>query len=171
MRIKILKLCKSSYFLNEVVKMKLKTWHKNVLSLFIIVFGGFILFNAAFLLAAFVINASMSIMRMPQNAAPHFLSRALYLILIFMISFGIFNSKLNTIVKATFLTMPLMVVLVMIGLVLYQQSKFLITLIGALIVSALLLYLYKKKLPWQYYFATFYVAVLGLCIMIFNIEI
>lgn len=151
--------------------MKLKTWHKNVLSSLIIVFGGFILFNAAFLLAAFVINASMRIMGMPQNVAPHLLSRALYLILIFLISFGIFRSKLNTLVKATFLTMPLMVVLVMVGMVLYHQSQILITVIGALIVGAVLLYLYKKKLSWQYYFATLYVAVLGLCIMLFNIEI
>ncbi|MBW7572009.1 hypothetical protein [Caproiciproducens faecalis] len=108
---------------------------------------------------------------MPQDAAPPLLSRVFYLIFIFIISLFVFKSKLNDLVKATYLTMPLMIVLVMVGLLFYQQAKFFIAAIGALIVSAVLLYLYKKKLSWQYYFATFYVAVLGLCIMIFNIEI
>lgn len=151
--------------------MKLKKWQKNVLSALVIMFGGFILFNAAFLLAAFVINASMSLMGMPQNAAPHVISRILYLVLIFLISLGIFKSKLNTLFKATYLTMPLMVILVFVGLVLYQQSTFLIAIIGGIIIGAVLLYIYKKKLSWQYYFATLYVAVLGLYIMIFNVEI
>jgi uncharacterized membrane protein AbrB (regulator of aidB expression) len=139
---------------------------KNIISVLVIAAGGFILFNAAFLLAAFVNNASMRVIGMPQDASPHFLSRVSYLILVFLISLGIFKSKLNTLFKATFLTMPLMV-----GLVLYQQSKFLITLIGVLIVSGVFFCLYKKRLPWQYYFATLYVAALGLCIMLFNIQI
>jgi hypothetical protein len=151
--------------------MKLKIWHKNILSSFVIMLGGFILFNVAFLLAAFVISTSQRIIGMPQNAAPNLLSRALYLVLIFIISWFVLKSKLYTLAKATYLTMPLMVVLVMLGLLLYQQPKSLIAIIGALIISVILLYLYKKKLPWQYYFAALYVAVLGLCIMLFNIEI
>lgn len=151
--------------------MKLKNWHKKVLSSFVIILGGFILFNVALLLAAFVINTSQRIIGMPQNATPQFLSRALYLALIFIISFFVFKSRLNVLIKATYFTMPLMVVLVMVGLLLYQQPKSLIAVIGTLIVSTVLFYLYKKKLSWQYYFATFYAAVLGLCIMLFNIEI
>lgn len=151
--------------------MKLKPWQKNALSALTIVLGGFVLFNLAFLLASFVIISSMRIMGMPQDAAPPFLSKVLYLILILLISFGIFKSKLNTLVKATFLTMPLMVLHVLIGLTLYPQSQLLIALIGALILIAVLFYLYKRKLSWQYYFATFYVAILGLCIMLFRIQI
>lgn len=151
--------------------MKLKTWHKNILSVFTIMLGGFILFNVAFILAAFVINGLIKIMGMHENASPPFISKALYLILVFLISFGIFKSKLNTLIKATFLTMPLMVVIVMIGILFYRQTKFLVIAIGALIIGSVLFYLYKKKLPWQYYFATLYVAVLGLCIMAFNIQI
>lgn len=151
--------------------MKLKNWHKNVLSSFVIILGGFVLFNVAFLFAAFVINTSQGIMGMPQNAAPHLLSKALYLILIFTISWFILKSKLNTLIKATYLTMPLIVVLVTVGLLLYQLPKSLIAIMGALIISVVILYLYKRKLSWQYYFAAFYVEVLGLYIMIFNIEI
>ncbi len=65
--------------------MKLKLWHKNTLSALTIVLGGFVLFNLAFLLASFVIISSMRLMGMPQDAAPHFLSRVLYLILILLI--------------------------------------------------------------------------------------
>ncbi|MPN64827.1 hypothetical protein SDC9_212604 [bioreactor metagenome] len=67
--------------------------------------------------------------------------------------------------------MPMMVVLVILGMVLYGQSQLLIAAIGALVVGAVLLYLYKKKLSWQYYVAALYVAVLAICIMLFNIEI
>lgn len=149
----------------------MKTWQRNLLSLLFIVVGGFVLFNFAFMLAALVIKASMSIMGLPQDSAPPFLSKVIYVILIAIISLFIFKSKLNTLVKATYLTLPLMVVQVSFGIVLYQQSKFLLAVIAALILGALLLYFYKKKLSWQYYFATLYVAVLGLIIMAFNIQI
>ncbi|HEX3018222.1 MAG TPA: hypothetical protein VHP31_10285 [Caproicibacter sp.] len=151
--------------------MKLKNWQKNILSAFVIMLGGFVLFNAAFLLSALIINTLQKIMGMPQNTAPSIFSRAFCLTLIFIISWFVLKSKLNTLVKATYLTLPLMVVLVMIGLLLYQQPKFFITAIGTLAVGMLFLYLYKKKLSWQYYFATLYVAVLGLCIILFHIEI
>lgn len=149
----------------------MKTWHKNVLSLFVIVIGGFILFNVAFILAAFVINACISIMEISPDSAPPFIGKAIYLIIIANISLFVFKSKLSTLVKATYLTVPLMVVQVFIGIVLYEQSKFIIAAIAALMISAVILYMYKKKLSWQYYFATLYVAVLGICIMVFNIQI
>lgn len=149
----------------------MKTWHKNVLSLFVIVIGGFILFNVAFILAAFVINACISIMEISPDSAPPFIGKAIYLIIIAIISLFVFKSKLSTLVKATYLTVPLMVVQVFIGIVLYEQSKFIIAAIAALMISAVILYMYKKKLSWQYYFATLYVAVLGICIMVFNIQI
>lgn len=151
--------------------MKLKGWQKNALSVFVIVIGGFILFNVAFILAALVINGLMSIMGIPENAAPPELSKIIYLILILLISSVVFKSKLNTLVKATFLTMPLMVTLVMIGILLYEQSKMLNVVIGTAIICLVLLYLRKKKLSWQYYFAVFYVAILALCIIFFNIQI
>lgn len=148
-----------------------KLFQKNMLSVLVIVVGGFVLFNAVFLLAAFVMNASTRVFGMPEGAAPYFLSRVLFLILVFMISSGVFKSRLNTLAKATFLTMPLMVVLVMVGMVLYQQPKFLQIGIGTLIISAAIYYLYKKTLSWHYYFSVLYVAVLSLCIILFDIQI
>lgn len=151
--------------------MKLKLWQKNVLSMLVIVIGGFILFNLAFLLAALVINATMNVLGMAQNEAPHIVGRVLYLLLIFLISWFVFRSRLNDTIKATFLTMPLMVILVMIGISFYQQSKWMIAGIGAVIICAVLSYLYKKKLSWLYYFSTFYVAALALYILLSGMEI
>ena len=67
--------------------------------------------------------------------------------------------------------MPLMVILVAIGISLYQQSKWMIAGAGAVIICALLSYLYKKKLSWLYYFSTLYVAVLALYILLSGMEI
>ena len=151
--------------------MKLKTWQKNALSMFSIIIGGFVLFNVAFLLSAVVMLGWMRIMGMSENYAPPFISKVIYLILILLISVVVLKSKRNTLVKATYFTMPLMVVIVMIGIAFYQQSKMLIFTIGTLIIGSVFFYLYKKKLPWQYYFATLYVAVLGICVIAFDIQI
>jgi len=150
---------------------KLKKWQKNVLAAVFIIVAGFILFNLAFMLAALVINLTMYIMGQPQNVAPPFVGRVAYSIIILLISWLILKSKLNDLIKAAFLTMPLMVIMITLGISLYQQPIWLLGLIGSAGVGFVLLYLYKKKLVWYYYFSTFYVAVLVLCIMIFQIEI
>ncbi len=151
--------------------MKLKLWQKNVLSTFVIVVGGFILFNLAFLLAALSVNATMSVLGTAQNEAPPIVSKVLYLILIFLISWFLLRSKLNDLIKATFLTMPLMIILVMIGISLYQQSKWMIAGIEAIIICAVLFYFHKKKLSWLYYFSTFYVTAVALYILLSGMDI
>lgn len=150
--------------------MKFKTWQKNVLSTVFIIFVGFIFFNLAFMLAALIINVIMKIMGTPENSAPHFISWVIYLMLIFLISVLVFKSKINTLFKATFLTMPLMIIIVLIGMTFYQ-TKLLVAMIGAVFIGSVVLFLNKKKLPWQYYVATLYVTVLGIFIMAFNIQI
>ncbi|MPM91419.1 hypothetical protein SDC9_138548 [bioreactor metagenome] len=151
--------------------MRLKPYQKNILSALAVMAGGFILFNVVFLLAALVINASMRVMGMPMNQAPHIISRVLYLILICLISWFVFRSRLNNVIKATYLTMPLMVILVTAGLSLYQQPKWMVAIIGAVLICALIYYFHKKKLSWLYYFSVFYVAAVAFCVMIFNIDI
>lgn len=151
--------------------MKLKPYQKNVLSAIAVAAGGFILFSLAFILAAIVINGSKSVLGMVENEAPPAIGRVLYLLLIFLISWFIFRSRLSHIVKAAFLAMLLMVILVMAGLSLYQYSKWFTIGTGAVIICAVLSYFHKKKLSWLYYFSTLYVALLGLCIMLFNIQI
>ncbi|WP_312694594.1 hypothetical protein [Caproiciproducens sp.] len=151
--------------------MKLKPWFKNILSCLVISAGGFVLFNLAFLLAAFVINMAGRIMGISENGAPTVVGRAIFLFLVLLITWGVFNSRLYTLIKATFLTMPLMVILVFAGIQFYKQPMWIIIGIGAAIIGIIFVYLYKKKLSWLYYFSTAYVAVLALLVVLFRMQI
>lgn len=151
--------------------MKLKLYQKNILSLLVIVVGGFILFNLAFLLAALILKVVTSIWGMTEHEGSPVVGKMVYLLILLFISWFVFHSRLNEIIKATYFSMPLMVILVMVGISLYHQSKWLIAGIGTVIICGVLFYLYKKKLSWLYYFSTFYVVVLALCIMLFNIQL
>lgn len=150
--------------------MKLKPWQKNILSAFIILAGGFLLFTLAFLIFAFITNTAMSALGMPENASPPSVLRAFAVTVILMIAVLVFRSKLNDTVKATFLTMPLMTILVLVGITMYSKTV-LIILISAAIIGGLIYFLYQKKMPWVYYFATIYVAVLGLYVLLAHVEI
>lgn len=151
--------------------MKLKRYQKNILSILVIVAGGSVLFNLAFLLTALVTNALISFSGMSQSVAVHIIGIALSAFLIFLISWAVFRSRLNDTVKATFLTMPLMVILVIIGIILNRQSKWIIAGIGATIIFAVVLYLHKKKFPWLYFFSVFYVAAIALYILLSGMDI
>ncbi|MCK9286334.1 MAG: hypothetical protein PHU24_11580 [Sphaerochaetaceae bacterium] len=151
--------------------MEIKTWQKHILSIVVIVIGGFILFNAAFLLYALVINGSMELAGMSENASPPLMSKIFYLVLIAGVSLIIFTSRLPVFVKATVLTMPLMVGLVFIGIILYGQSLASSIIAGGALLTATIACIWYKKLHWMYYVAIGYVALVGLCIVIFNIQI
>ena len=155
--------------------MTLKTWQKDVLSALSIVAGGFILFNIAFMLAAGIINGLNWILSLfagnKDFAVNMRFGMYLFAIIVLIISWFIFKSKLPTLVKAIYLPMPLMVLLIMEAIHLFELPKWVPISVGSVIIGAVLLYLYKKKLSWLYYFATLYTGVLALCIAIFNIEI
>lgn len=149
--------------------MKNKAWVKPVLSMLCIVVVGFILFNVAFMLAALVLG-TLANLDGTQGVPPAY-GRFIFVILIFAISWFVFRSKLNVLVKATYLTMPLMVTLVMIGIFSYQLSQFVVYILGGIVVAAVLYYIYKKKLSWLYTFATLYVTLVALLVMVLGIEI
>jgi len=150
--------------------MKLNTWQKNALSAVVIVAGGFFLFNVAFLLAAAVING-LGLLMGNVDQPPTYIQVGAYIGFLLIISWLVFRSKLSHLVKATYMTMPLMVTLVMTGIFLYTQPQWMPIGFGVLIVAAVLLFIYKKKLPWLYYFATFYTAALALYIILSGIDI
>lgn len=102
---------------------------------------------------------------------PPFFGRVVVLVVVLVLSFIIFRSQLNDIIKATYLTLPIMYLLVLLGITLYGQPQWIIYGVGALVILSIIFYLYKKKLPWLYYFSTFYVAALGLYIMITGMDI
>jgi hypothetical protein len=156
--------------------MKLKLWQKNALSMLTIVVIGFILFNVAFILAWLVSTAySMAIMPFAKQADGdfdmiHSLWRYVYLILIILLSWFVFRSQFNDLVKATFLTLPLVVILAVVGVQFYTLPV-LVYVISAMIIATILFYLYKTKHSWLYYFATLYVAVVMLVVMLSGMQI
>jgi hypothetical protein len=158
------------------MKMKMKPWQRNILSVIIIAAGGFVLWNAAFLLAAGVNRLYALIARLlsgQENEAEN--GRAwmyVYLLVVLIISWLIFRAKrFNPLIKATYLTMPLMVTLILAGIQLYQQPKWVPICIGGVIVLVVFGFLYMKKLPWHYYFAVAYTAAMALIVVIAGIEI
>jgi hypothetical protein len=147
--------------------MKEKTWVKPVLSMICIVVIGFVLFNAAFLLAALVIKALASL----AGGMPPVSGRIIFVLLVYGISWFVFRSKLNDLVKATFLTMPLMVTLIVIGIYTFEMSTWVVYILGAIVVAAVVYFIRMKKLSWLYYFATAYVVAVALFVMLTGVEI
>ncbi len=155
--------------------MKLKSWQKNILFMLIIIGGGFVLFNVAFLLAAIVHMAyNMVITRfvhmIDYGRMIYFSWHYIYIIVVLLISWFVFRSPFNDLVKATYLTMPLIVVLTEVGVQFYRWPA-LVWSIGTIIVGFLLFYLYKTKCSWLYYFATIYVVVVEIFVMVSGMDI
>ena len=152
--------------------MKLKMWQQNVLSALIIAVGGFVLWNIAFILAALVMRVYMMVIGSFEASGSAMLWKYLLLIVVLLISFFILRAKkLKTLIKATYLTMPLMVLLILIGIQFWQQPKWVPITLGGAIVIIILFYLYKKKLTWQYYFATIFTASTALFVVLADIQI
>lgn len=59
----------------------------------------------------------------------------------------------------------------MMGIVLYGRSIVLIIILGIAVIGVTVAFIAYRKLSWQYWFSTGYVAVLALCIMIFDLQI
>jgi hypothetical protein len=146
-----------------------KPWQKALLSMVTIVAGGFVLFNLSFLLAVLVTYAIKAVSGGVAEVEPYALG--VYFVLLGILSWFIFRSKLNDLLKALYLTMPLMTVLVGVGIALNAQPKWIRLAAGAVAVFAVLAYLVKRKLSWMYVFAAVFVGVMGLIIVLANIQI
>ena len=155
--------------------MKLKTWQKNVLLAAAVAAGGFLMWNVAFMFAAGVINGFNWLVRLfagnKDFAMNIMFGGYLFVLIVLVISWVIFKSKLPTLAKAIYLTMPLMVLLIFQGIQLFEQPQWIPITIGVIMVGLVLLYLYKKKLSWLYYFATLYTGAMALYVILAGIEI
>lgn len=151
--------------------MKLKPWLKNIISMVIVAVGGFILFNLAFILMARLTNVADLLFQRPQNLAPSLIARSIFLILLLAASWFVFRSKWSDTLKAAYMTLPLIVTLVMIGMTLHPQPDLVVLGAGALVITGVLFWLIRKKLPWIYYFALGYVAALALYVQLARIDI
>jgi hypothetical protein len=155
--------------------MKMKTWQKNVLSAVVIVAGGFLLWNIAFLMAygvMFIGNTILTSISGTDTAVNEMIWKYIFVVLILLISLAVFlPKKIPALIKATYLTMPLMVVLIVGGIRFFEYTKWVPISIGAAIIAGVVLFVYMKKLSWLYYFATAYTGIVALIIVLFDIQI
>lgn len=155
--------------------MALKSWQKTTLSMLLIVGAGLVLSGLAFILAALVQSVFIMLVMPQAGDAENARSIAqlwhlVYLVLIVLLSWLIFRLRLNDLIKAAFLTMPLMVIFSEIGIWLYA-TPVLVYVAGAVFLAAVLVCLYLTKRSWLYYFATFVATALMLIVMLTGMEI
>jgi hypothetical protein len=89
----------------------------------------------------------------------------LFVIIIALISWIIFRTKLPVLIKAIFMTVPTAVVLVTIGILLYSLPV-VPYIVGAILTVGVLFYFYRTKEPWLYYYSVILVAI---TLMIFTL--
>jgi len=148
--------------------MTLSPLQRKILEALGIVLIGFALFNVAFMMFASILSLVMMITKTSiQNNGLGF---AIFLLILAILTILVFRSKLNILLKAGYLCMPVMSVLVMLGIVFYQYQWLVYGSVG-LFIGILLGYLRMMKQPWQYQFSVLYCTALGLIIALFNIQI
>lgn len=141
---------------------------KKILEALGIVVIGFALFNVAFMMVAGILGLIMMIAKTPiQNNALGF---AIYMVILAVLTVLVFRSKQSRLIKAAYLCMPVMSVLVMIG-ILFYQNQWLVFGLAGLFIGILLGTIRVLKQPWQYTFSVLYCTSLGLMIAILNIQI
>ena len=95
---------------------------------------------------------------------------AMFVVVIGLISWPIFRSKLHTLYKAIYMTVPLAVVFVTAGIFLYRWPV-LPYLVGALLTAGVLFYLYRTKRPWLYFYTVILVALSLMILTLLGVEI
>ncbi len=138
--------------------------------------GGFVLFNLAFMVYAMIVNLPEILAGNPAewvaSALPALVLTISLAVLIGIAVWFLVDKKLRKpTIMATLLTVPLMAILVWIGIALYGQSDLVIALAGAAVLIPVLGFCVWKKVPWVYLLAVAYVGVLGIVIMLFDVQI
>lgn len=153
-----------------------RTLMSNVVAVLSVLVGGFVLFNGAFLVYAVLVNLP-DILAGQGEAWTQGVLGTLLLIGGSAIALGcavwyLVEKKLRTsTLLATLLTAPLMTALVLVGITLYGQADWVIGLTGVAIIVPILAYCVWKKLPWVYALAVVYVGILGVVILLFDVQI
>lgn len=150
---------------------------KNILSIFAVPIFGFILLNLTFILDAVFQGLIELFVRIfvefDENTSWYWfppLRHGLFIVLIALISWVIFKSKLKTIYKAIYLPVPAAVIFVTIGMFLYQWPVITYSL-SSLFGIGVLFYLYRTKKPWLYYYAFSLIGITMLMVGILGVEI
>ncbi len=161
---------------NKVISIFKKPAVKNVLFALAIAVFGFLLWNLTFGLYALFqrfVDIIASSFISSEAAAPDWyfaLRHLLFLALILLITWIIFRTKLQPIYKAIFMTVPLAVVYLTIGVFFYQWPLLVYAICG-LLTLGLLYYFISRKKSWLYSYTVIFVAVTLLIVMITGVEI
>ncbi len=134
---------------------------RNILSALAVSFFGFALWNLAFIILAGMVRIPLlllpgSVVETMPRLMPYVL--VLFIALLTVLGWWVFRSSLPDLFKATYLTMPLVVVLTGIGVMTYPNPRLSYGLCTA-VVAAVLAALVITKRPWIYYYATLYTAI------------
>jgi hypothetical protein len=153
-----------------------RRWIRNVLLALAVAAGGLVLLNLTFLLDFLfqrVLRTLFSVLipsileTGPSWSAPWL--HVLFLLLIALISWLVYRSKLPALLKAIYTVVPTAVTLATVGIVLYQWPAA-VWIAGILITTATLVLLYVKKQPWLYFFAVGLTAVALAMAMLLGVE-
>ena len=136
---------------------------KNIVPAIVVAIAGFALLNITFLFY-FLLEQFFRLFRSDE---PMFAyqrqwilntERFLFLVIVGLISWLVFRSKLNTLYKAVYMTVPLAVILVTTGMFFYNLPIILYS-VSVLFSAVVLLYLYFTKKPWIYYYTLVLVVI------------
>jgi hypothetical protein len=163
--------------MKKVKKRVMKPWLKNVLSALAVAIFGFILLNLTFLfdvLFQSLIDLFVSLftqvnISMDWSWFSPF-KHVLFVIVIGLISWFVFKSRLKVIYKAIYMVVPIAVVLATLGMFLYRWPMILYPL-GALLCLGTLYYFYRTKQPWLYYYAVILISITLTIFTLFGGEI
>ena len=144
---------------------------KYALPMVVIVGGGFLLWNLAFVMLAGIAALERLVFRTGEMGATYGLARGIFLVLILLTTYLIFRTKFPDFIKATVLTVPMISILVLIGMKCYMYPMWVSLIIGGGFLALIAFVAYLAKAKWVYYFATAYVGIIGLMIAVFQIEI
>lgn len=141
---------------------------KNILSALAVAVFGFILLNLTFFLDFIFQNLLQGLIglftKVDFEKGFSWLPQVMhgsFVILIGIISFFVLRSKLDTIYKATFLTVPLSVVFVTLGILLFRWPIAAVS-SGFIVFTSIIYYLYRTKQHWLYYYS---VSLIGLVML------
>jgi len=150
---------------------------KKILSAVAVAGFGFVLLNITFLFDFLFQSLVDGIIKLftpaDINMAWHWfppLKHALFIVIIGLISWLVFRSKMSTFYKAIYMTVPLAVIFVTLGMFFYRWPAVAFSL-GSLFAIGVLYYLWRTKQPWLYYYTVVLVGLAMAIIGILGVEI
>jgi len=150
---------------------------KNILSALAVAGFGFILLNFTFMFDFLLHSIVTGFIKLfiPLNPEMTYywfppVMHAFFVVVIGLISWFIFRSKLDVLYKAIYMTVPSAVVFVTLGMFLYHWPVAAYSL-GSLFGIGVLYYFYRTKQPWLYYYTVILVGLTMLLVGLLGVEI